>query len=264
MTIRIGIFLLALTLPGFARVAPKSGAYTSNFGVVLRLGGELYEALPPKYGDQLDAQAIALQPQDLPIVAPIATTDDNRVLRQVSLSAGFIDMVNHICHAKAIDRIQPGYFDHYVKNIAQLCSSNDIAAAPAIVEPRFWTPEVMNDQQSYFNQVIGLVTAINLSHHYLGHYAKYASRLTSAGANVVPINNLLTPREWEVSVKAAALDSLTCALATDGPRALFEAIDRMPTRPSWTAYIVPRQVNIKRLNKELAAYEKDFFHGQLR
>jgi hypothetical protein len=264
MTIRIGLLLLALTLPGFGNVSPESGVYTSSFGVVLRLGGELYDALPPKYGEQLDAQAIALQPQDLPIVAPIATTDDNRVLRQVCLSAGFIDMVNHICHAKAIDRIQPGYFDHYVKNVAQLCSSNAVAPAPAIVEPRFWTLEVMNDQQSYFNQVIGLVTAINLSHHYLGHYAKYASRLASAKNNLMPINNLLTSDEWNVSVKAAALDSLTCALATDGPRALFEAIDRMPTRPSWAAYIVPQQVDIRKLNKQLVSYEKDFFHGQLR
>jgi hypothetical protein len=238
--------------------------YTTGFSIVIRLAGELYEALPPCYGSQLDAQTVALQPQDLPVVAPISTTEDKHVLRQVCLSAGFIDLVNHICHAKAIDRVQPGYFDTYVKNVSQLYTDDAFAQAPNIVDPRFWTDDVMNDQLSYFNQVIGLLTAINLSHHYLGHYAKYAAHLAGPGDTVTPINNLLTMDEWEVSVKAGAVDTLNCALATDGPRALFEAIDRMPHRPAWAAYIVPRQVDIKKLNKELASYEIDFFHGRLK
>ncbi len=60
------------------------------------------------------------------------------------------------------------------------------------------------------------------------------------------------------------MDALTCALATDGPQALFEAIDRMPRRPTWAAYIVPEQVDIKMLNRQLAEYEKEFFRGQLK
>jgi hypothetical protein len=82
---------------------------------------------------------------------------------------------------------------------------------------------------------------------------------------VAPINNFLNTREWEASVRAGAVDSFNCAYSsTDGPRALFEAIDRMPQRPAWTAYIVPPQVDIKKLNKELATYERDFFRGHLK
>jgi hypothetical protein len=232
--------------------------------MVLKLAAELYEALPPNYSGQLDSQSVALQPQQLPVVGPVATTEDTRALRQVCLSAGFIDMVNHVCHAKAIDRIEPGYFDTYVKNMAQLCANDPSAQAPNIVNSRYWNDDVMNDQLSYFNQVIGFVTALNFSHHYLGHYAKYASNLTGPGQMATPINKFLTTNEWDVSVKAGALDALNCALATDGPRALFDAIDRMPLRPTWAAYIVPQDVDIKSLNKDLIAYETAFFQGRLR
>jgi hypothetical protein len=264
MTIKIAIILLTFAFSVRADVLPPPRVYTTGFSIVIKLGGELYAALPANYSEQLDAQAIAFQPQELPVVAPIATIDDKHALRQVCLSAGFIDLVNHICHAKAIDRVEPGYFDQYVKNVAQLCAGDALAQAPNIVNPRYWTDDVMNDQLSYFNQVIGFLTAINLSHHYLGHYAKYAANLAAPGDTAAPINNFLTANEWEVSVRAGAVDALDCALTTDGPRALFEAIDRMPKRPAWAAYIVPQQVDIKNLNKELAAYETDFFQGRLK
>src|ERR1700683_2801757 len=247
-----------------AEVVSTPRAYPSGFSIVIKLGDELYEALPANYSEQVAAQAIALQPQDSPVVAPIATPEDKRPIRQVCLSAGFIDLVNHICHAKAIDRIEPGFFDRYVKNVAELFAGDETAQAPNIVNPKYWTDDIINDQLSYFNQVIGLVTAINLSHHYLGHYAKYASNLTAPGEKTAPINNFLTTNEWDVSVRAGAVDALNCALATDGPRALFEAIDRMPKRPAWAAYIVPHQVDIKTLNKSLLAYETAFFQGRLK
>jgi hypothetical protein len=50
----------------------------------------------------------------------------------------------------------------------------------------------------------------------------------------------------------------------DGARALFDAIDKMPKRPDWTAFIVPPATDLKKLNKELVKYENDFFHGQLK
>jgi hypothetical protein len=262
MKARAGILLLVVALSAAGDVNPAPGVYPSGFSVAIKLGGELYEALPPKFADQLNAQTITLQPQDMPLVSPIATTEENRVVRQVSLSAGLIDLLNHICHAKAIDRVQPGFFDQYVKNLARL-SPGDILAPPPIVEPRFWTEDIINDQLSYFNQMIGLLTAINLAHHYLGHYAKYSAKMTGAGGQLTPINNFLTPAEWDVSVKAGVIDALNCALATEGPRALFDAVDRMPTRPPWTAYIIPQQTDIKKLNKQLVHYEDLFFHGKL-
>jgi hypothetical protein len=263
MRFKYGIFALAAAASLVCNAETPPQSYQSGFSVALKLGGELFESLPPKFGKQIDPQAIALQPQDLPVVMPIITSDENKVARQVSVSAGFIDLANHICHAKAVDRIQPGFFDKYVKNLAREAAGNPSAIPPNIVDARYWSDDVINDQLSYFNQMMGFMMAINLAHHYLGHFAKYSAKMAGS-EQAAPINNFLTRAEWEVSVKAAVIDALDCALATDGPRALFEAIDRMPVRPAWAAYIIPAGVDIKKLNKQLARYEDDFFHGRLK
>jgi len=252
-----------LSLAADAADAPQR-TYPSGFKVALKLGGELYEALPDKFANQVDAQAISLQPQDVPVVSPVAVTEDSRVVRQVSVSAGFIDLANHICHAKAVDRIQPGFFEQYVNNLLRVTGEDFAVQPPGIVDPRYWTDDVMNDQLSYFNQMIGMIVAVNLSHHYLGHFAKYAPRMIGAGNKTTPINTFLTEAEWDVTIKAGVVNALNCALATDGPRALFEAIDKMPHRPQWTAYILPQYVDVKKLNLKLAKYEDDFFHGRLK
>jgi hypothetical protein len=107
--------------------------------------------------------------------------------------------------------------------------------------------------------MFSMTLAINLSHLYLNHCSKYASQISSDTPQ--PINNALAPREWEDTVKCAASNSLDCALATEGIKTLFECIDEMPHRPAWAAYVVPENVNIKKVNHELWRYEYDFFHG---
>jgi len=261
---KAGLLLLALACSATGLGTGGERTYVPGFSMAMKLGGELHDALPQKFFDQVDTQAIALQPQDFPLISPVATSDENRVQRQVELSAGFIDLVNHLCHAKAIDKIQPGYFDQYVGILARACATDPAAPPPPIVEPRFWSEDIVNEQLGYFNQMMGTMMAISMSHHYLGHYSKYAARLAGAGDKIGPINNYLTPAEWDVSVKAGALDALNCALSTDGLRVIFEALDKMPTRPAWAAYIAPQNIDLKKLNKELARYEEDFFHGRLK
>jgi hypothetical protein len=261
--IKYGALMLAIAWPAMAAITP-SPVYSNGFSMTIRLGRELSDALPAEFRDQLDPQVVTLQMQDLPLVMPLAVTEENHVLRQVSLSAGFIDLVNHIAHAKAIDRVQPGYFAQYVRNFALLSTSDGTAQPPNIEGARFWTENIMDDQIGYFNQMISLVMAINLSHHYLGHYAKYSAKLVGDNGKPVPINSLLTPGEWAISVKAGTVDALNCAVSTAGLRALFEAIDQMPRRPEWAACIIPQEVDIKPLNKQLERYEEDFFHGKLK
>jgi hypothetical protein len=261
---KLGLLLLVLACSATGVGTDAEKTYLAGFSMAMKLGGELHEALPQKFFDQIDTQAIALQPQDFPLISPVATSDENRLQRQVELSAGFIDLVNRLCHAKAIDKIQPGYFDQYVEILARACATDPTAPLPPIVDPRFWTENIVNDQLGYFNQMMGTMMAISMSHHYLGHYAKYAAKLAGAGDKIGPINNYLTPAEWNVSVKAGALDALNCALSTDGLRIMFEALDKMPTRPAWAAYIAPQNTDFKKLNKELARYEEDFFHGRIK
>jgi hypothetical protein len=254
--------IVACTATGVGTDAGRT--YPSGFSAAMKLGGELRETLAQKFYNKVDAQVVALQPQDMPLIAPISVNDENRVESQIELSAGFIDLVNHLCHAKAIDKVQKGYFDQYVGIVSRVCSADPNAPLPPIVEPRFWTEDIINDQLSYFNQMMGMMIAISMSHHYLGHYAKYGAKLTSSGGAIAPINDYLTPAEWDVSVKAGALDALNCALSTDGLRVIFEAVDKMPVRPAWAAYIAPQTIDLKKLNKDLAKYEEDFFHGRIK
>lgn len=263
LKIKVGLAVLVLALPLWGDTGRPSRAYPSGFSMALKLGGELCEALPQKFAGQLDARAIALQPQDLPLIVPIVTKEEHGVARQVCLSAGLIDLVNHLCHAKAIDRVQPGYFNQYVSNLSRACAGDPAAPPPSIVDARFWTDSVMNEQLGYFNQMMGMLMAINMSHHYLGHVAKYSAKLAGSGAKLEAINDFLTPDEWEVSLKAGAVDALSCALSTEGLRVLLNAVEKMPTRPAWAAYIVPQNADFKKLDKELQGLEDDFFHGRL-
>ncbi len=265
LVVTVGGSVTADALSAAGNGSAPQRAYPTGFSVALERGGDLYEALPAKFGNQLAAQPVALQAQDLPQIMPIASKDKNKVLRQVSVSAGFIDLVNHLSHAKAIDRIQPGFFDQYVQNLARAAGDDSSSIQlPMMVDPRFWKDDIINDQASYFNQMIGMMVAINLSHHYLGHFDKYAPKMAGPGNKTIPINDLLTPAEWEESVKTGAVDAMTCALRTDGVIVLFDAIDKMPRRPAWTEAIVPKGADFKELNKELARYQKEFDSGRLK
>jgi hypothetical protein len=251
--------IFALAWPGQAQTKSTPHVYPSGVKAAVQIGRDLYDSLDVKYRNKLQEPPVYAVPLGIPQVSTIARMNETKALGQVSISVGFVDLINRIAHAKAIDRTQPGYFDQYMNTLAG--ESGNPPVAPEIVEDRYWTDDILNDQVSYFNQMMSMTMAINLSHHYLGRFNKYAGQLQAT--REVPINNFLTSSEWESGVRAAAVNSLNCAFGTEGAKALFDAIGKMPHRPAWTAYIVPEKTDTKKLNKELARYEVDFFHGQL-
>jgi hypothetical protein len=250
---------LVLLLP--ASGAPEAAGHVYDGGVsqARQVGSDLYQTLDATCKKNLYSQPVQVEPMKAPLILPSEGGDATKPLRMVRVSAGFIDLLNHIAHAKAIDRIQPGYFQQYVLDLSRMAGTDTL---PEMVDNRYWTADVMNDQAGYFNQMIGLTVAISLSHHYLGHYTEFSSK-TLAG-KLVPINDLLAPSEWDASLKAATINAMDCALATDGPQALFEAIDKMPARPAWADFIVPPATDLKKLNKQLKDYENAYFNGGLR
>jgi hypothetical protein len=250
---------LVLLLPASGAPEAAGHAYGSGVSQARQLGNDLYETLDAKYQKNLYSEPVQVEPMKAPVIVPSEGGNENKPLRLVKVSDGFIDLMNHIAHAKAIDRIQPGYFQQYVVNLSHMAGTD---APPEMVENRYWTAEVMNDQAGYFNQMIGITLALNLSHHYLGHYTKLSSKMLAG--KLVPINDLLAPAEWDASLKAATLNALDCALATDGAQALFEAIDKMPTRPAWADFIVPPATDLKKLTKQLKDYETAYFKGGLK
>jgi len=252
---------LAFCMTGFGLTNSTLHVYPSGMKVALQIGSDLYDSLDAKYRDKLQAPPICAVSVDAPELAPVEKNDENKALGQIAISVGFVDLINHIAHAKAIDHIQPGYFQQYMSSLASESVSGTPPQAPNIVEDRYWTDDVMNEQASYFNQMMGMTMAINLSHSYLGEFNKYAGQMQLG--KMVPINNFLTSAEWDTGVRAGTVNSLNCALGTEGAKALFDAIGKMSHRPAWTAYIVPQNIDINKLNKRLAKYEVDFFHGGL-
>jgi hypothetical protein len=249
---------LALLTPAYAVTNAPAHIYPSGMEIAVKIGNDLVATLDPKFQKILNPEAISMKQMAAPVMEPIQ--GNRQGLRcQVSVSTGFIDLLNHIAHAKAIDRIQPGFFNQYVALLAQEGANDPPVLPPNLEDSRYWTDAVMQDQTSYFNQMISITLALNLSHLYLDHCGKYAAQMPEG--KPAPINNFIAADEWKASVKHAALNSLDCALATEGAEALFDCIDQMPWRPAWTDYIVPQGVNIKSLNKQLSQYESDYFSG---
>jgi hypothetical protein len=252
----IGWFaLVALTC---AATNNPAHTYPSGAPIVIAIGHDLYATLDPRFQKGLDPKTIAMEKLAAPVIA-LSQRNHGSLLYRISISQGFIDLLNHIAHAKVIDQIEPGYFAQYVSALAQESAHENPPAPANLEDPRFWTDAVMAEQTSLFNQMISMTLAMNLSHYYLDHYAKYAAQMPDG--KLQPINNLIAADEWEASVRYATVNSLDCALATQGAKALFDFIDQMPRRPAWASYIVPPNVNIKKLNHELFRYEHDYFHG---
>ncbi|MGP8201501.1 MAG: hypothetical protein ACLQU4_18580 [Limisphaerales bacterium] len=247
--------------PGFAMTNSAPHLYPGGVKVALQIENDLYNSLDAKYRNKVPAPPAGMAAMDATTMALTGKHGETNALHETPVSPGFVDLINHIAHAKAIDRIEPGYFDQYMSGLARERAKGHLPQAPDITEDRYWTDQVMTDQASYFNQMIGMTMAMNFSHHYLGQFDKYAGVMQSG--RFVPINNLLTQKEWEKGVRAAAANALSCALGTEGAKALFDAIDKMPLRPAWTAYIVPQNIDIKGLNQQLARYEIAFFRGGL-
>jgi hypothetical protein len=243
----------------FPAWAAPTHKYDNGFAQTRKIGSDLYQTLDPKFQKSIFPEPVQIEQMETPLITPVEGEDENKSLREVKISVGFIDLINHLAHAKAIDHIQSGYFQKYLANLA---AATENEAGPEPVEEKYWSDDVMNDQASYFNQMMGITVSLALTHHYLGHYNQFSSQMFAS--KLVPIDTLITPAEWEATVKAATLNALNTAFGTDGAKALFEAIDKLKTKPNWVAFIVPPTTDLKKLNKELKKYEDDFFKGGLK
>jgi hypothetical protein len=258
------LLVLALAVfPGMAQPDTDHPTYKTGYTDIMKLGSDIHESLDRPYRDVIHSQPIFLETDVTPFVRTIEYPEDPKPLRAVFVSAGFIDLVNNVAHAKAIDQIEPGYLQKYILSLSQETGEMSLQDLPNLSDKRFWVDDIIEaEQPSNFNQIVGTVVATKLAHHYLGHYKKYESQLNDANGNPVAIYNLLTPAEWEAALKAGARNALNAGLAMDGVKALYDAIDKMPKRPPWTAYFLPDHVKVSKLKKDLEKIESDYFKGR--
>jgi hypothetical protein len=246
-----------------ASPAAASHGYASGYKTTMRLGSDLYKALEPKRRMVMHAVPVWLETELAPSIRPLEYPDDPKPLRIVFISVGFVDLMNNVAHAKAIDKITPGYFENYIMKLSAESGEKALTDLAGISEERFWSDDMLNEQQSNFNQMAGMVLAIDMSHHYLGHYQQYQNLLVDGKGHFVPINNLLTESEWRQSVREGVRNALDCGLGVDGLKALYECIGKMPLpRPPWTAYFLPSKAKVPTLLRELETLEAKYFKGQ--
>jgi hypothetical protein len=253
---------LAAVIPAPAAPNPAPHVYPSGVEMVTEMGSNLYFTLPPKFQKGIRPTPVKVENMEAPVITPIAVNDGNSLRGGVFISAGYIDLVNHLAHAAAIDdRIQHGFFQQYLLNMARESGEVSLPKPPAIIDNRYWTETVMNDQASYFNEMFGMTLALSLSHHYLGHYNQYAGAMLSG--KLVPINNFIPPASWEAGVETAAHNCLEYGVPVRGAKVLFEALDKMPARPAWAAFIAPPAANLKQMSAQMQVYEDRYFKGGL-
>lgn len=236
--------------------------YKTTYKTIRMLGLDLYKAMKPKQREVINPEPVSIETDVTPFIKLAEYPEEGKPMRFVFVSVGFIDLMNNVAHAQAIDTSQKGYFEKYVLSLAAETGEKELKELPNLANPKYWTEPVLNEQLSNFNQMVGAAVAIELSHHYLGHYKKYASKLEDANGKNVPINNFLTPGEWEESMRVGIRNALEAGMGIEGPKALFDCIDKMPKRPDWTLYFLPAKANVKAIKKEMEKIEKRFFAGE--
>ncbi len=246
-----------------AQIDEQVPVYKTGFANIVKIGADIQKVIDEKYKDVINEIPVFLETDLMPSIKPVEYTGTNQPMRVVFISAGFIDLINLVSHAKAIDSVQKGYFEKYILILSKESGKKELAPLPDGNNKKYNTEAIYNTQRSYFNQMAGMVLGIELSHHYLGHFKKYKDKLEDSSGNSVPINNLLTPSEWEESLKEGARVSLSCGYGVDGIKALYEAIGKMKERPVWTSFFLPKNVKVDKIKKELEKLEKKFFSGDL-
>lgn len=259
----VAIFVLACNL--FAQSnSPDGLTYKSGYSAMMKLGSDLYKGLDKKYKDMVNPQPISLETDMTPILRPGEElyAGDEKPMRAVWISAGFIDLVNRVAHAKAIDQIEKGYFAAYIQSLATESGEKELKPLPKDTNPKYWSDDMLNEQLSNFNSIVGVAVGIKMAHLYLGHYTKYAPKLTDEKGKSVPINNFLTEKEWGDAFRLGVRNALDAGCTIEGVIPFFEAFDKMKTRPAWTAHFVPDKAEFAKLKKEMKDIQARFFAGK--
>jgi hypothetical protein len=235
--------------------------YKTDYAVIKEVGDDLYNSLKPTFRAQLSQHPLWIKEDPRPYVRPFRFQNQNGPGRIVYVSDSFLRLANSIAHAKAIDRIEPGFFQKFTASLSREAAEQLVPDLPQFTEARYWTDDVMNEQMGYFNQIIGATTAIAMAHHYLGHFDKYESQLHDSAINPATMANTCTLGEWQRAMKLGAANALDCGMAFDGLKAVLDCIDQMEKRPGWSLYILPHtaKLNVAKIKEDLTGVENLFF-----
>jgi hypothetical protein len=261
--------LLLLAPSAFAQPnSPDGLTYKTGYSAMMKLGRALYDQLDKKDQAMISQQPISMDVDLTPFVRMLYYPPDDpggKPLRGVWISAGFIDLVNHVAHAKAIDKIQKGYFQKYINQLMAETGEKELQPLPDDGNPKFWTDDMLNEQQSNFNSIVAIVVGIKIAHHTLGHFDKYKDKLIDKdGMKPVPIEELITEKEWEDAYREGLFIALNAGCFTEGVIPFYEAFDKMSARPAWSVYFLPPNAKFAKMKKDFVKFQSDYLAGRLK
>jgi len=264
------IFALLLSLLAFnagwmgvhATETNSTPRYAGGFSTVLRLGMDLQRMMDRKHRPLFPPNPVFMDLDLTPRARPAILEAGAEPVRGVMISAGFIDLANQVAHARALELVQPGFFQGYLTHLSREHGDKELAVLPGPASEAFWEDQVRNEQMSEFHQIAGMVISINLAHIYLGHYEKYEAKLHGADGKPVPLASLLSNGEWLKAMRTATKNALDAGLGMTGYIAFCEALDHLPERPAWTEHFLPRDMSSAKLKSELRILEAKFFSGR--
>ena len=263
MTRKISSWVLGAVLAVAVCAQGADRTYATGTKEVEEIAVELYKSLDRKYLGLFRAQPLRVVTNPMPVLdlAEENAASGSHKVGVLVMSTGFIELINRVAHAKAIDRSKKGYLESYLRAWPEPSQARATPALPDIQNPDYWSEETIDQQTTYFGQMLGVAMGIKFANYYLGQYKKYAERLSNPADQPVSINKVISANEWEQAMNAGAMNSLDCAYGVDGFVALYECVDGLPKRPDWTYYFVPGSelVKFKKLKKDLEKIERRFF-----
>ena len=169
----------------------------------------------------------------------------------ICFSKGFVDLVNHLAHAKAVDQQKKGVLRRYAEHLSSR-ASEPVLVPPAFPDPeKAWTVDTINSQVGFFNQIGAGLIATEMACVSLGYVRNFADQSARTGGPPPPLNQLLDLADWRRTVLAGATNAVLKGYYTPGLAAFYEVLDEMKTKPAWVRYFVPPRVTRSNLAKDL-------------
>jgi hypothetical protein len=204
---------------------------------VLQLGTGLFAALTPKQRESIDAHPVVVETNSAPIIRLEARLEKDRRKGITIISTGFIELIDQIASAEAIEIVKPGYLRKFLSTLDAEGRGFKASAEEAILAS--YSNEVQNERKVNFKQLMGATLAICLSQHYLGFYGKHSERQYNDKGEPMPVVLLLSSEEWDRSLEASVRNALSSGISIKSQALLLRHLDAMPRRPKWAGYFLP-------------------------
>src|SRR5262245_15648590 len=131
-----------------AHAAKGKGGYEMGFRNVTNINADLVRALEPSKRRQVSSNTLLLRSVRLPCVAGFPGENPDAPGQPVRISSCFVDFINRVAHAKAVDEGQRGFFLRYTSRLGEDPRTTLAPDFDALLPERAWNFNTMNRQAS--------------------------------------------------------------------------------------------------------------------